>query len=131
MGEERRKGPLEGLKVIEMAGLGPVPLAALLLAEMGATVLRIDRLKAGASFLPLPPAFDIDRHGRETLRVDLKAPEGIALIRDLAVGADVLIEGFRPGVMERLSLGPDAWLATNPGLIYGRMTGFGLSLIHI
>lgn len=125
MGEEERKGPLAGLKVIEMAGLGPVPLAALILSEMGATVLRVDRLKAGASFLNLPPDLDLDRHGRETLRVDLKAPDGIALMRDLAAGADVLIEGFRPGVMERVSLGPDELLAVNPGLVYGRMTGFG------
>jgi alpha-methylacyl-CoA racemase len=125
MGEEERKGPLAGLKVIEMAGLGPVPLAALILSEMGASVLRVDRLRAAPSFLNLPPEFDLDRHGRETLRVDLKAPEGIALMHDLAAGADVLIEGFRPGVMERLSLGPDELLAANPGLVYGRMTGFG------
>ncbi|MDN2580113.1 CaiB/BaiF CoA-transferase family protein [Aquibium sp. ELW1220] len=125
MGEEERKGPLAGLKVIEMAGLGPVPLAALILSEMGASVLRVDRLRAAPSFLNLPPELDLDRHGRETLRVDLKAPEGIALMHDLAAGADVLIEGFRPGVMERLSLGPDELLAANPGLVYGRMTGFG------
>ncbi|WP_187972520.1 CaiB/BaiF CoA transferase family protein [Aquibium microcysteis] len=125
MGEEERKGPLAGLKVIEMAGLGPVPLAALILSEMGASVLRIDRLKASPSFLNLPPEFDLDRHGRDTLRIDLKAPEGIALMHDLATGADVLIEGFRPGVMERLTLGPEEMLATNPGLVYGRMTGFG------
>lgn len=125
MREEKRKGPLAGLKIIEMAGLGPVPLAALILSEMGATVLRVDRLRAGASFLDLPPDLDLDRHGRETLRVDLKAPDGIALMRDLAAGADVLVEGFRPGVMERLSLGPAELLAVNPGLVYGRMTGFG------
>ena len=125
MGEENRRGPLAGLKVIEMAGLGPVPLAALILSEMGATVLRVDRRKAGPSFLNLPPELDLDTHGRETLRIDLKAPDGIALVRDLAAGGDVLIEGFRPGVMERLSLGPDDLLAVNPGLIYGRMTGFG------
>jgi len=125
MGEEERKGPLAGLKVIEMAGLGPVPLAALILSEMGASVLRVDRLKAAPSFLNLPPDLDLDRHGREMLRVDLKAPEGIALMRDLAAGADVLIEGFRPGVMERLFLGPHDLLAVNPGLVYGRMTGFG------
>jgi alpha-methylacyl-CoA racemase len=125
MAEEERKGPLAGLKVIEMAGLGPVPLAALILSEMGASVLRVDRLKAAPSVLNLPPELDLDRHGRETLRVDLKAPDGIALMRDLAAGADVLIEGFRPGVMERLSLGPDDLLSVNPGLIYGRMTGFG------
>ncbi len=125
MGEEQRTGPLAGLKVIEMAGLGPVPLAALILAEMGATVLRVDRLKPGASLLGISPELDLDRHGRETLRVDLKAPAGITLMRDLAAGADILIEGFRPGVMERLSLGPDDLLAVNPCLVYGRMTGFG------
>jgi alpha-methylacyl-CoA racemase len=124
MGEEKT-GPLAGLKVIEMAGLGPVPLAALILSEMGATVLRVDRLKAGPSFLSLPADLDLDRHGRRTVRVDLKAAEGIALMRELAAGADVLVEGFRPGVMERLGLGPEALLAANPGLVYGRMTGFG------
>jgi len=125
VGEEERKGPLSGLKVIEMAGLGPVPLAALILSEMGATVVRVARLGAAASFLNLPPELDLDRQGRGTVKVDLKAPEGMALMRELAAGADVLIEGFRPGVMERLGLGPDELLEANPGLVYGRMTGFG------
>lgn len=122
---EERGGPLRGLKIVEMAGIGPVPLAALILAEMGATVLRVERLAAGRAFLSLPPAFDLDRHGRPTLAADLKHPDGVELVRALADGADVLIEGFRPGVMERLGLGPDLILARNPRLVFGRMTGFG------
>ncbi len=125
MAEEEPKGPLAGLKVIEMAGLGPVPLAALILSEMGAAVVRIARLGGGASFIAMPPELDLDRHGRGTVKVDLKSPEGMALMRELASGADVLIEGFRPGVMERLGLGPHDLLSVNPALIYGRMTGFG------
>ncbi|APH71370.1 CaiB/BaiF CoA transferase family protein [Aquibium oceanicum] len=125
MGEEERTGPLRGLKVIEMAGLGPVPLAALILAEMGATVVRVARLGAAASFLGLPPELDLDQQGRGTVKIDLKSPDGMALMRELAAGADVLIEGFRPGVMERLGLGPDELLEANPALVYGRMTGFG------
>ena len=114
-----------GLIVIEMAGLGPVPLAGLMLSEMGADVLRIERAGSGQPLLPLPPEFDLDRHGRSILRIDLKRPEGAELLLSLAEKADVLIEGFRPGVMERLGLGPDELLARNPALIYGRMTGFG------
>ncbi|CAM5347492.1 CaiB/BaiF CoA-transferase family protein [Mycolicibacterium aubagnense] len=123
--QETRRGPLAGLAVIEMAGLGPVPLAALMLSEMGATVLRIERSNAGRQFLQLPAEYDIDRHGRDVLVVDLKRPECADLVLRLAAKADILIEGFRPGVMERLGLGPDAALARNPALIYGRMTGFG------
>ena len=108
-----------------MAGLGPVPLAGLMLAELGADVVRIERTEAGKPFLAVPPQYDLDRHGREVLKVDLKRPEGIELMLRLAETADVLLEGFRPGVMERLGLGPDDALARNPRLIYGRMTGFG------
>jgi alpha-methylacyl-CoA racemase len=119
-----KTGPLAGLKVIEMAGLGPVPLAGLLLSEMGAEVLRIER--AGTSqLLLLPDEYNIDRHGRALLRLDLKRREGTDLLLRLAEKADILLEGFRPGVMERLGLGPEAVLARNPALIYGRMTGFG------
>lgn len=118
-------GPLAGFTFIEMAGLGPVPLAALILAEMGARVVRIERPGKGGTFIPKPDAFNLDRHGREILHVDLKHPEGIALMLRLIGKADALLEGFRPGVMERLGLGPDAALAANPGLVYGRMTGFG------
>lgn len=118
-------GPLAGLTVIEMAGIGPVPLAALILAEYGARVVRVERLKAGAGFLPLAPDVDLSLHGRSTLKIDLKRPEGVALMLDLVGKADVLVEGFRPGVMERLGLGPDPCLGRNPRLVYGRMTGFG------
>ena len=108
-----------------LAGLGPVPLAGLILSELGARIVRVERLAKEQAFLNLPPQFDLDRHGREILRVDLKRPEGTALLLQLIEKADILLEGFRPGVMERLGLGPDAALARNPGLVYGRMTGFG------
>ncbi|MBA3448862.1 MAG: CoA transferase, partial [Pseudaminobacter sp.] len=120
-----KPGPLAGLAVIEMAGLGPVPLAALMLSEMGADVVRIERVSAGKPFLEMPPEYDLDRHGRTVLRIDLKRREGIELALRLIDGADVLVEGFRPGVMERLGLGPDQACQRNRKLIYGRMTGFG------
>lgn len=126
--EERpplKSGPLAGMTIIEMAGLGPVPLAGLILSELGARVVRVERLAREQAFLNLPPHADLDRHGREILKVDLKRPEGVALVLRLIGGADALVEGFRPGVMERLGLGPDVALAANPGLVYGRMTGFG------
>ncbi|MFD2054728.1 CaiB/BaiF CoA transferase family protein [Mesorhizobium calcicola] len=120
-----KTGPLAGLKVIEMAGLGPVPLAGLMLSEMGAEVLRIERSGTGRPLLSLPDQYNIDRHGRSILRLDLKRREGTDLMLRLTEKADMLLEGFRPGVMERLALGPEAVLARNPALIYGRMTGFG------
>ncbi|MGE0500209.1 MAG: CaiB/BaiF CoA transferase family protein [Rhizobiaceae bacterium] len=122
---QARPGPLSGHTVIEMAGLGPVPLTGLMLGDMGARVVRIERTGSAASFLPGPPERDFDRHAREILKVDLKRAEGRALVLRLIGSADVLIEGFRPGVMERLGLGADAALAANPRLVYGRMTGFG------
>lgn len=121
----RKTGPLTGFTVIEMAGLGPVPHAGLMLAELGARVVRVERLAREQAFLNLPPQYDLDRHGREVIRIDLKRPEGTALMLRLAAGADAILEGFRPGVMERLGLGPEALLAANPRLVYGRMTGFG------
>ncbi|MBK8457365.1 MAG: CoA transferase [Phyllobacteriaceae bacterium] len=124
-GSGAKSGPLCGLAVIEMAGLGPAPFAGLMLAEMGARVLRVERLGAARDFLATPPRFDLDRHGRDCIRLDLKRPEGVALLRRLAETADVLIEGFRPGVMERFGLGPDDLAAINPRLVYGRMTGYG------
>ncbi len=115
-------GPLDGIKVLEFGGIGPGPFAAMLLADMGADVLRLDR--AGDQS-PLSGDEGVDRRGRPAVAVDLKEPNGVALARRLAGSADVLIEGFRPGVMERLGLGPDELLAANPRLVYGRMTGFG------
>ena len=120
-----KTGPLAGLTVIEMAGLGPVPLAGLMLSEMGAEVLRIERTGSDQPLLPLPDEYNLDRHGRAILRIDLKRREGADLVLRLAEKADLLVEGFRPGVMDRLGLGPDIALARNPALIYGRMTGFG------
>jgi alpha-methylacyl-CoA racemase len=120
-----KSGPLAGLKIVEMAGLGPVPLAGLILSKLGARVLRVERLSKDQAFLNTPLAFDLDRHGRDIVRIDLKRPEGIEVMLRLLGEADCLIEGFRPGVMERLGLGPDVALARNPALIYGRMTGFG------
>lgn len=118
-------GPLAGHVVVEMAGLGPAPLACLMLAEMGARVIRIERKGAGRAFLSPPVEFDLDRHGREIVAVDLKKPEGKALVLRLLQSADVLVEGFRPGVMERLGLGPDDIAETCPRLVYARMTGLG------
>ncbi|MGX9144135.1 CaiB/BaiF CoA transferase family protein [Mesorhizobium sp. 128a] len=120
-----KTGPLAGLKIIEMAGLGPVPLAGLMLSEMGAEVLRVERSGSDQPLLPLSDEHNLDRHGRSILRLDLKQSSGIELVLRLLEKADLLVEGFRPGVMERLGLGPDAALARNPALIYGRMTGFG------
>lgn len=108
-----------------MAGIGPVPLAGLMLTEMGAEVLRIERAGSTRPFLTLQDEYDIDRHGRSILRIDLKHWEGAELVLRLAEKADMLIEGFRPDVMEQLGLGPDAVLARNSALIYGRTTGFG------
>jgi alpha-methylacyl-CoA racemase len=124
-GSDAKPGPLAGLTIIEMAGLGPAPLAALMLSEMGAQVVRIERMASGKAFLALPPEHDLDRHGRSILKLDLKRPEGIGLVLRLLEKADVLIEGFRPGVMERLGIGPQEALRRNPKLIYARMTGFG------
>lgn len=124
-GATPKAGPLAGLTVIEMAGLGPVPLAALMLSEMGAEVLRIERADARKPLLSLPEAYDLDRHGRSILKLDLKRQDGAELLLRLAKKADVLVEGFRPGVMERLGLGPDVVFERNSALIYGRLTGFG------
>ncbi|MGO9171903.1 MAG: CaiB/BaiF CoA transferase family protein [Rhodomicrobium sp.] len=114
--------PLAGIRVIEFAGLGPAPYAGMLLADLGADVLRIDRTGATDLF-PVQRA-PVDR-GRRSLLLDLKNPEAVELALRIAGKADALIEGFRPGVMERLGLGPDIALARNPKLIYARMTGWG------
>lgn len=121
-------GPLSGIKVVEIAGIGPGPYGAMLLADLGADVIRIDRSSGVNAFGQGPdaePPADILARGRRSVAVDLKNPEGVATVLDLVAEADVLVEGFRPGVMERLGLGPDVCLERNPRLVYGRMTGWG------
>ena len=120
------KGPLAGVRVVEFAGIGPSPFACMLLAQSGAEVLRIDR--AGhADYLPIPAKFDILNRGKTRFPIDLKSEEGLARALEIIGKADILVEGYRPGVMERLGLGPEVCLARNPGLVYGRMTGWGQS----
>src|SRR5207302_4635765 len=114
-------GPLQGFKVIEMAGIGPGPFTAMMLADMGAEVVRVDRPNARV----LNPDKDVLNRGRRSIAVDLKHPDGVQTVLRLVEKADALLEGFRPGVMERLGLGPDECLARNPKLVYGRMTGWG------
>ena len=118
-------GPLQGLKVIELAGIGPGPMAAMLLADMGATVLRVDRKEPASLGVPRPLKYDLLLRNRRSLPLDLKQPAAVELVLDMVSRSDVLIEGFRPGVTERMGLGPEACLARNPGLIYGRITGWG------
>jgi alpha-methylacyl-CoA racemase len=114
-------GPLHGLRVVELAGIGPGPFAAMFLADLGADVVRVDR--PGGNPTSLEPRFDLLNRGKRSIALDLKADAARAL--DLIDRADVLIEGFRPGVAERLGLGPETCLARNPRLVYGRMTGWG------
>jgi alpha-methylacyl-CoA racemase len=116
-------GPLAGLRVLELAGIGPGPFAAMLLADLGADVVRVDR--PGGAGLGIEPRYDITNRNKRSVLVDLKAAGGPAVVLDLAERADLLIEGYRPGVAERLGVGPDACLARNPRLVYGRMTGWG------
>jgi alpha-methylacyl-CoA racemase len=118
-------GPLSGYRIIEIAGIGPGPFAAMMLADMGAEVIRIERAQAVRGPAPATPYFDTMLRGRRNLAIDLKHPDGVATLLDLVEQADGLIEGFRPGVMERLGIGPDVCLARNPKLVFGRMTGWG------
>ena len=115
-------GPLNGYRIVEMAGLGPAPFCAMLLSDMGADVVRIDR-EGGSN--PLDLKIDVLNRGRRSVALNLKTPEGIATAFALIARADAVIEGYRPGVMERLGLGPEECLAKNPRLVYGRMTGWG------
>ena len=118
-------GPLAGIKVVELAGIGPGPFCAMVLADMGADVIRVDRagaVRGGDPATPSPVVFD---RGRRSVGVDLKHPDGVQTVLRLVEQADALIEGFRPGVTERLGIGPDDCLARNPKLVYGRMTGWG------
>ena len=116
-----RSGPLTSVKVLEVGGIGPNPFAGMLLADMGAGVLRVDR--PGAAMLP--PQFDLTRRGHAVAELDMKSDAGREAVLRLAEAADALIEGYRPGVMERLGLGPAEVHARNPKLVYGRMTGYG------
>ncbi|MFJ4690243.1 CaiB/BaiF CoA transferase family protein [Streptomyces sp. NPDC088766] len=116
-------GPLAGVRVVELAGIGPGPFAAMLLADLGADVVRVDR--PGGPSLGIDPDHDVTNRNKRSVLVDLKAPDGPARVLDLAARADVLIEGNRPGVAERLGVGPEACHARNPRLVYGRMTGWG------
>ena len=118
-------GPLKGLRVIELAGIGPGPFCAMLLADMGADVVRVDRTEASDLGVPMDKRFDINGRNRRSVALDLKSAAGRDAVKRLVAGADVLIEGFRPGVAERLGLGPADCHAVNPRLVYGRMTGFG------
>ena len=118
-------GPLEGVRVIELAGIGPGPFAAMLLADLGAEVLRVDRAQSVRGGDPGRPPLDLLARGRRSIGVDLKNPDGVETILRLVEQADAIIEGFRPGVTERLGIGPDVCLARNPKIVYGRMTGWG------
>ncbi len=118
-------GPLTGFRIVELAGIGPGPFAAMMLADMGAEVIRIERAGAVRGKAPDAPHPDTLLRNRRNVAVDLKHPDGVAVLLDLVEHADALIEGFRPGVMERLGIGPDECLARQPKLVYGRMTGWG------
>jgi alpha-methylacyl-CoA racemase len=118
-------GALTGFRIVEIAGIGPGQLCGMLLAEMGAQVLRIVRNGEGDASLRIPAAANLMNRSRPAVAVDLKDHEGAGLVLHLCESADALFEGFRPGTMERLGLGPDACLARNPKLVYGRMTGWG------
>lgn len=116
-------GPLQGVRIIEFAGLGPGPFCGMMLADHGAEVIHVDRI--GTNVLIPDPKKEFLNRSRKSIKVDLKSAEGIAIVRKLCASADGIIEGYRPGVMERLGLGPDVLLADNPKLAYGRMTGWG------
>lgn len=118
-------GPLKGFKIIEIAGIGPGQLAGMLLADMGASVIRIDRPVRFDQAVTVDARFDILNRSRPLIEADLKTPEGVNLVLDLCADADAIFEGYRPGVMERFGLGPEACMARNAKLVYGRMTGWG------
>ncbi len=117
-------GPLEGMKIVEIGSIGPGPFCAQMLADMGADIIRIDR-KTPSAAISQETKYEVLHRNRRSVMVDLKKPEGVQTVLKLIAQADALIEGFRPGVMERLGLGPDVCLETNPKLVYGRMTGWG------
>ncbi|MET7904909.1 CaiB/BaiF CoA-transferase family protein [Streptomyces sp. NPDC005336] len=117
-------GPLAGVRVVELAGIGPGPFAAMVLADLGADVVRVDR-PGSTGGLRIDPDYDLANRNKRSVLLDLKSERGVAAVLDLVERADILIEGYRPGVAERLGVGPDACLARNPKLVYGRMTGWG------
>lgn len=118
-------GPLDGVKILEIAGIGPGPFTAMLLADMGADVLRIDRAQNAMGGDPDHPPADVLNRGRRSVAIDLKSPDGVETLLQLVERADALIEGFRPGVAERLGFGPEVCLERNPRIVFGRMTGWG------
>jgi alpha-methylacyl-CoA racemase len=118
-------GPLRGLRVIELAAIGPVPLCGMLLADLGADVVRVDRLEPSGLGVPMDKRYDVNARGRRSVALDMKSAAGLDAVRRLLDGADVLLEGFRPGVLEKLGLAPADCHARNPRLVIGRMTGFG------
>ncbi len=118
-------GPLAGITIIELAGIGPAPFASMLLSDMGANIIRIDRARGDEPGLRLPYRLNIMNRGRRSVSVNLKSKAGIETVLKLIDKADALVEGYRPGVMERLGLGPEVCLARNPRLVFGRMTGYG------
>jgi alpha-methylacyl-CoA racemase len=118
-------GPLAGVRIIEMAGIGPGPFCGMMLSDMGADVIRVDRKSAVDLGVEMPRQFNVLNRGRRSIALDLKTPEGIAAVKRIAANCDALIEGFRPGVMERLGLGPEELLRCNSRLVYGRVTGWG------
>jgi len=118
-------GPLEGYKLIEIAGIGPSQFCGMLLADMGAEIIRIDRINPAELGVAMPPRTEILNRSRKSVAIDLKQQDGIETILKLCEQADGIYEGFRPGVMEKLGLGPDVCMQRNPGLVFGRMTGWG------
>lgn len=125
VGAPEQRGPLAGITVVEMAGLGPAPFAATMLADAGATVLRVEGPRAASTSGGVPASQDVMLRGRTGLTIDLKKPGGTEAVLRLVDGAEALLEGYRPGVMERLGLGPEVCLTRKPALVYGRMTGWG------
>jgi crotonobetainyl-CoA:carnitine CoA-transferase CaiB-like acyl-CoA transferase len=120
-----RKGPLAGIRIVELEGIGPAPMAAMLLADLGATIIRIERKQPVDLGVPRPARFNPHLRNRQSIALDLKNPAAVKTVLELVEQADGFIESFRPGVAERLGLGPDVCLARNPKLVYGRMTGWG------
>ena len=118
-------GALSGYRIVEFAGIGPAPMGAMLLSDMGAEVLRIDRVEEAHLGIPMERRYDLLCRGRRSVAIDLKHPDGREAVLKLIARSHGLIEGFRPGVMERLGLGPEVCLARNPRLVYGRVTGWG------